>query len=426
MIDGIKFPTDPKKVSKSDVLDFRRIDENRQTAKYRGLIVDLYENSCWVRGSVHKYKNDGKHNTDDFRLSDFIHTLNDMAVSLSFNPETTRFCNLEFGVNIELPYDAWIFIRSVVCTKGILVYDKKGITIPFSEYRIKIYQKGTNLLRYEISLKTTSKIKQIAGRNFCSTLSDLTNPDIWRALGAELLKVYDSLLVIVDRNSIDTKNLSEKENTLLLDGYTPGYWKKKRNYTETRRRELNRFKKLIQNHSTPTMREYVRVLIAEKIDSSIDIKNVTFSPSGNSADMLRFSHMGNEKDEAEKNEKCYDFQTWITNENVTGLAVQNRVCDVTGLPLVVDIKQRSYLSARDVEFYYNNHKEIYDIILAVRLSKKWLDQDLKIQFREIGHSVRNEKSNFRRNVRRLESNGLLFGIDVMIRPDKQKYLQWMK
>jgi len=96
---------------------------------------------------------------------------------------------------------------------------------------------------------------------------------------------------------------------------------------------------------------------------------------------------------------------------------------------VPDVQKRgSYLSEKGVEFYYKNNREIYEKKLEVRLSKKWSESELKIKFREIAHSIRNEKynpaNNFRRDIKNLNRNGdLLFDLTDTIREDKRVYLR---
>ena len=458
MIDGLKIWIDGDKVKGSDVLEFCRIEENRHEAKYKGMIVTLYPDRCYVRGSIHKYKNNGEHNSDDFFLSDFVWALGDLAASLNFNPEITTFCNLEFGVNIELPFDARTFIDSIVyCNGGDYSNNEKGITINFCEWDAKFYLKekrrendGKPLLRCEISVNTTRRIKKIVGRQgeIYFTLQTLTDPFIWRSLGDYLLKVFDSLL-IVDRDSIDIEGLSTDEVRLFVNATVPGYWLKKWEYGWKKKRELEKLKNLIQKHSSSTMKKDVRSLIEEKINSLIDIQNVTKSPFGKESvllrnhrlgkpdegqDLLRNHRLGNKTDEAEKGQKCYEITAWITGDFVTSATPENpskRLCSVTGLSLEIPVKQNSYLSAKGVEFYYKNFPEIYEKILAVRLSKKWLNSDLQIQFREIAHSIRNERynpnnnprNNFKRSLQLRRAGGqFLFPLAETIREDKLQYL----
>jgi len=411
MIDGIRFKIDPDKVLNSDILEFHRKDENRQTAKYRGMTVELYPNSCYVRGSLHKYKNDGLNNENDFFLSEFIAALNDLATSLNFNPETTIFYTLEFGVNVKLPFDVQKFIDSITyCDNGNYSRSEIGVMIGFSEWGLKIYLKeqksehaaSNNILRYEISINKTRRLKKITGGNEVHfSLSDLANPIIWRSFGDELLNVFDEI-IIVDRDSIDIVSLNDDEIRLFVNGCVPGYWLKKWDNRMKKKRELEKFSGLIQKHSTSTMKNDVRNMIAEKINSLIDIQDVTESPFGkfgNNEILLRNHQLGSEKVEDKKNGKRYDIPTWITGDFVTKPSLKSMLCEITELPLPVGTKT-SYLNDKGVKFYYENHREIYDEKLACRLSKKWYSSELKIQFREIAHSIRNEKYNTKNNMKR--------------------------
>ena len=87
------------------------------------------------------------------------------------------------------------------------------------------------------------------------------------------------------------------------------------------------------------------------------------------------------------------------------------------------------MSKKNVEFYYNNHRKIYDEKLFIRLSKKWESEDLKIQFREIAHSIRNEfynpKNNLSRDLRKREIEGMksIFNLTDTIRKEKKIILE---
>ena len=106
-------------------------------------------------------------------------------------------------------------------------------------------------------------------------------------------------------------------------------------------------------------------------------------------------------------------------------------CEVTGLSLEIGIKQGSYLSAKGVEYYYLNDIELFNKILLPRLTEKWQSSELKIQFREIAHSIRNEKYNPKNNPRNNLKTSIknrdigvlnLFDYSDMLREDKRKIL----
>jgi hypothetical protein len=450
MIDGIKFRLDTEAMRNNDVLLFSRKDERREIAEYQGMKIKLHTDSCYVSGSIHKYWNKGKHNANDFRLSSFIQALSDLSVTFGFNPCVTQFYTLEFGVNVALPFEPRRLIDSIVyCNNGALETNKIGLTISFSDFRIKIYLKeikpaqmeNNRLLRYEIAVEKKRKLAQIASSDvFCSTLQDLTNPALWRLLGNELLSVYDSLLV-VDSDSIDIQSLDTDELKIYSDGIRPGYWLRDWRYREDKKRALKQFREIIDKHSQSTIKSDARALIEAKINSLIDVEfnetrntDVTISPFGKletGQNFVTISPFGKEKPNVKENQKCYECPTWITGENVTFQKPNLHFCEITNLPLETCFSPGSYLSSKGVEFYHDNRPEIYNEVLRPRLSKKWENADLKIQFREIAHSIRNEKynpgnnprNNAKKSIRNVLSKGsLLFSLAETISKEKRKYL----
>lgn len=277
MIDGIKFSIDPEAVRCSDILEFKPFG-NRMRAKYKSLIIDLYEHSCHVRGSIHKYSNDGRHNKDDFLLSKFIETLYDLCLTLDIRPESSLFHSVEFGVNIQIPCNVNDFINSIVFFRnGIINKTDLGIEIQLSEYKLKMYRKefdGMDLLRVEVAIRKKRRVKTItqAYVSHTQTLDDLVNSKLWEAFGNELLTAYDDIL-IVDVDSIDYKKLDKRELDLWIKGKTSDYWIKEWTNRTQRSYYLKKFKELLAKHSTRNIKDEVRALISDKINDLIDIES---------------------------------------------------------------------------------------------------------------------------------------------------------
>lgn len=452
MIDGIKFIIDPESVRYSDILEFKP-NGNRQTARYNGLTVDLYNHSCYVRGSIHKYSNSGIHNADDFTLSRFIATLHDLCLTLNIKPESSLFQSIEFGVNVQLPFEVKKFINSIIfCRNGLISKNKLGIEVQFSEYRIKLYLKALNgspdKLRYEVAISKTRRTRNITKGHvtYCNTLADLTNSKLWDAFGIELLSVYDDI-ILVDVESIDWKELNEKEVELWINGQNAGYWLKEWPNNKTKKRHLERFKAIVNKYAKYDMKKEVRALISDKINTLIDVKTEPiYTPEFHILynDEVSTNHHWCKIDENIK--VSTNHQRCKTGENIEmsvyhtlderGLKdttnTSERLCEITNLSLEIGIKQGRYLSAKGVEYYYQNKRDIYDEVLNKRLPERWENKPLKIQFREIAHSIRNEKFNPKNNPRnnlktsiekRLTNGGLLFDMAEMIRPDKREILR---
>lgn len=447
MIDGIQINIPIEAVQDSDILEFKRYG-NGERANYKGLIITRDSLSCSVRGSLHKYFNDGKHNYNNYTLSDFIKTISDLESTLNINAESIRIGRIETGVNLDIDMDVDEFIGSVILFNNMIpVSTSQGIVFQFREYDVKLYKKELKghkaKLRIEIACKHKSKrdriIKEYA--TYCSTLSDLTNPKVWQAFGNELESICENL-IIIDREGIDYTHLKPKDAELLTKGISSFYWTKKWNSRATRMRYLDRFVELSSIYGGSNIREKIKKATTAKIKELINIndtpKNETFSPfmkNGISIENeTNCTLLRNAKNETNctklKDSDNGKFETNCTVDKGTKRFTFH-TCEVTGLSLEIGIKQGSYLSAKGVEYYYLNDIELFNKILLPRLTEKWQSSELKIQFREIAHSIRNEKYNPKNNPRnnlktsiKNRDNGVLnlFDYSDMLREDKRKIL----
>lgn len=81
-----------------------------------------------------------------------------------------------------------------------------------------------------------------------------------------------------------------------------------------------------------------------------------------------------------------------------------RRCPVTGLDISMQPKHTKFLSVTGIKWYYRYERELYYQFLSVRLSPGSLNKDMKTQFKQIAHSIRNAESNPRNNTRRAIQN----------------------
>lgn len=447
MVDGLSFDIPTEAVQDSDILEFKRYG-NGERANYKGLIITRDSLSCSVRGSLHKYFNDGKHNYNNYTLSDFIKTISDLESTLNINAEAIRIGRIETGVNLDIDMDVDEFIGSVILFNNMIpVSTSQGVVFQFREYDVKLYKKELkghkDKLRIEIACKHKSKrdriIKEYA--TYCNTLSDLTNPKVWQAFGHELEFICDNL-IIIDREGIDYTHLKPKDAELLTKGISSFYWTKKWNNRMTRNRHLNRFVELSSIYGGSNIREKIKKATIVKVKELINIDdtrknetNCTFLKTAiENNNVTNCTLLRNTKNVT----NCTKLKDSAKGENVTFCTVDKgticntfHTCEVTGLSLEIGIKQGSYLSAKGVEYYYLNDIDLFNKILLPRLTEKWQESELKIQFREIAHSIRNEKYNPKNNPRnnlktsiKNRDNGVLnlFDYSDMLREDKRKIL----
>lgn len=436
MIDGLHFEVPKEAIKNNDVLEFHSYG-NGLRAKYKGLTLRGGNNPTYsVNGSIHKYFNDGEHNYNDFTLSNFIASIEDIGKVLNVDPGVVRVGRVEIGVNLDVDVDVNKFISYILLYSNIVpTMTSQGIVFQLDAYDVKVYSKkvkGYNdRLRFEIAIKKKRKrnaiIKEYAP--YCNTLDDLTNSNIWRAFSSELTKVFEDI-VIVDKDSIDYSNLSAKESELLTKGVNPFHWTQDWSNRQTRANHLERFLKIVESKSNNNIKEQVRKALSSKLDQLIDVDNIPsyqlHNPNLLDAESLTFAPKM--KDEEKDKILSFALVDKVGNRQSSNSSIL--CCEITSLSLEIEVEQGSYLSAKGVEYYYLNERELFDKYLYPRLSDRWKDKALNIQFREIAHSIRNErynpKNNPRNNLKRdiknvlSKSSGLLFSIESTICESKRE------
>ncbi|MDH6311185.1 hypothetical protein M2451_004116 [Dysgonomonas sp. PFB1-18] len=215
MIDGlsllIRHPEDVERIRRNKNLHFEA-KKSYHSAMYKGLEIKLRANSCWINGSLHKFKNSGEHNADDFFYSDLENVLMDMCDEIGINPNYAEIKNIEIGVNLKLSYDPICFIDSII--KRETCYPELtniGDEIKYSQYSIKIYSKSRqdkrykddNILRIETRFKKMVKARKVVGE--IQYLEDLLEPYFWFHSGRYL----NSLLKDID--IIDIRKLLKED-----------------------------------------------------------------------------------------------------------------------------------------------------------------------------------------------------------------------
>lgn len=474
MIDGITLSNIPiEAVTNSDILEFKPMG-NREEARYNGLIIAKNESSCRLRGSIHKYFNGGKHNYNDFTLLDFVNALNDLCRTINIEPQTIRLSGFEIGVNLDVSNIDRV-LDSILLYNNAEPTKRKGITrFVFADYEVKIYKKELKgykpKLRFELALRRSRKTKSILSNYAkkhkskeyisCNTLSDLTSSLIWQIYSQELLTIFDDI-VMVDTDCLNLSELSKKNRELVTSGLAPGYWVRDWSNRMTRNRRLKRFKDIV-NNSSSTLKEELREQISSKIKELINIEakplysssfNVKINNSYNISFIVPTYSKRNTQNETnvsfveiEKKGQSVTNVSFVEvdvkGQSVTNVSIdkkdnrntsintteehthKERRCRVTNLSLEIGIKQNEVLSTKGVKYYYQNKREIYDTVLYPRLSQRMRSKPLNKQFEAIAHSLRNERSNPRNNLKRDLKNleqgvPMLFCFTEMLRSDKK-------
>jgi hypothetical protein len=246
-----------------------------KTAVYNNLEISIVNGRhINLKGSYHEYFSGGQ-NHADFTLTDFLTVIKDLDKKFHFNPGLDLLHNIEFGVNVKLPFDTKTFLRSIISFKGkeyeLRRYNGQGYMIKFSfdQYELKIYDKGfqyrlqENLLRFEIKV-TTMQFLRSKGIYLHSS-KDLLLHACHSRLGA-LLNDFFGQLVIYD-HSIKINTLQPRVQRLLREGQNPKYWSQlKETNPENYKKKVRRFRELVAKHGTQKRPATVQKLITDKWD----------------------------------------------------------------------------------------------------------------------------------------------------------------
>ena len=265
------------------------LPEYIRTASYNGIdkfITSKGESYIETKFSFHKYWDIDNRNYSDFGISELTYVLEDLTSKFGYNPYTSILQNIEYGVNITLPFPVSDLLDSIKLYKGKGYanddYGGKGymVKFKFDQYEIKIYDKGRqyrlneNILRFEVKVKKMHYLKSKKVPINC--YSDLLNTETINLLKESLLKAFKAL-VFYDY-SIDTDSLNIKlvDKELLRNGNDLKYWKGlKDNPNGCYKRKLKKYNDLVAEHGKSRMKEIVINLMKSKLEIITNIDKDT-------------------------------------------------------------------------------------------------------------------------------------------------------
>lgn len=192
----------------------------KREAEYRGLKFILIKNKSGrsrliIKGSLHKYYNQGLHNANDFSFNNYLQVLTDLTQRFRLNPSQCHLQNLEFGVNIIPPVSTsqilkGIQLHKMVPFKRISIDNADYYQAPHQQFIFKAYDKALHypkytechdsLLRIELKYQTMNQLVKILTDDGLITnsgifLSDLKNVQVWNSLEHILLQKWEEVLM---------------------------------------------------------------------------------------------------------------------------------------------------------------------------------------------------------------------------------------
>jgi hypothetical protein len=200
-------------------------------AEYFGLKFKIKHQKVRLQGSLHKYRNAGRHNYDDFTAQDVGKVVQELSERCEIDTAQTELNNVEFGVNVVLPFGVSLVLDNLIVYKGKPFQEVEEDGMSYyqckkAHFIIKIYDKGLqyklpdNVLRFEVKVLKMQylKSKGVKLRYF----SDLLNRGIYEPLGNILTETFESILFADNR--LNERKLNSKESKTYLRGNNPKTW----------------------------------------------------------------------------------------------------------------------------------------------------------------------------------------------------------
>ncbi|RXG33007.1 hypothetical protein [Leeuwenhoekiella marinoflava] len=292
--EAFDFRTETKKTIKlTSRFDYEtgEILEFPKNGKYYNMEANITKNASYLKGSLQKfgnlYQGLGNQNYNDFSFCDCKEYLQILCDDLYIIPDKTKITNLEFGLNIEVPYDPKILIED-----ALLMFDFKDHNIregfngkgnykefKKSDYSIKVYNKSkqykqsTHILRIELKIIRA----RILERNNIFSLADLSREETHETLFELLLASFEKLMIIdVDKLN---KALKTDEINHLKNFTNPNYWNQlqkdlKPNQFYKAKRMCNAH---IEKYNSSRMKEFIKKALQAKFKELMNCYSLSYS-----------------------------------------------------------------------------------------------------------------------------------------------------
>ena len=246
------------------------------TTKLDSMDIGVSEKSAYVKNSLHKLHNfreySEEQNHNDFTYSEICNEVDYLCKNI-VNAGSTRLTQLEFGLNIELDTLPENLIRRNFymhnykggCGNN---YNGRGELKQFNHnnYFIKVYDKGKqfeldkNILRFEIKFIKSKDFQRFGVYN----IQDLKVKRNLRLLFQNLIKRFDEMIIVDDFNE---SSIASKDDYNDLQKYTNHiYWTEeiKGIHQQQRKRETQKFQKLLIKNDLLKTKLYLRGLLIQK------------------------------------------------------------------------------------------------------------------------------------------------------------------
>lgn len=281
MIDFVKIVAEEfngNSLKEEPLLDFygvvsRRTGEVKDsfTARYNDLVfLVLKEGGTFIKGSLHKYFNNGLHNHNDFTFSNLIATLNHLQRVFGIDIKKCKLQNLEVGLNFDPGMNTHDLLDNLVLHKSekfkdVSISCGNYKQVQHTEYFLKAYDKALQnnmtdrIFRWEIKMKRANIINKYG----IISLEHLLDKRLLKRLLDDLISKWEEALLLDP--TIRYNELSMIDNLKMQSWRNTDHWiRLRKQYSKSRRykftKELKEYKYIVENHSENIQNRITNIL----------------------------------------------------------------------------------------------------------------------------------------------------------------------
>lgn len=389
--------------SETTVPDKRKGNEgellNIDTYVYKNLAFIRYHNRLEIKGSLHYYFNNGLHNANYFSVIDCIAVIRELIQVFGLNPYKFTPNGMEWAINMQPEKEVNSLLR---CFK---FYGKKIISesqkyknffTAGSNYQsLKIYNKTQdcplyalpNTLRFEAKTAEYKRLKSLG----IKTLADLLTPETYGRLANHLYNEWQDVLIF-------DFNLSE-----FKDEQTTEYWQDAI-YNKSRNTFINRKKDFIKRLPKNSLHFILDTQVKKEVQKIIDCAYSTSIEIDKSVFLDKIKYQKNNKISSkrkpQKKTSIVHIPTLVKSDIAQPpkpLKKEPRICIITGVDISTQKEDSFLLSHTGIKHLIKTDFNQFEKIRIKHLYPKFRFSDIKIQIKEIAHSIRDKNGIKKRN-----------------------------
>lgn len=321
-----------------------------------------------VSGSFAKYHNQGKHNAYQLNPKELKEVIEDLYQKFNIDPTKAILSNLETRVLLYTDYHNEIILNSLISIQNKNFReppendktDLKYLEVSFTSWVLKVYQKTTSLLTFEIKYCNNRALKHYGINSLFDLLDESKKIDVI----TRIIEVW-SLVRFCD-GGMNWEAMTKRKRLAFADMRSPLFWLDSKNNSnpygvmnhEKRKDADKRFRNAIKKYQTSTrhqdisnvFKEIYAILTAEKHPqkhrfSSLESYNSrSKTPPKTSSDKGRFlGELGVSDTPTNTNPKSPNSTTKKT-DNLKGL--KRRVCSCCKKEITHKSKRAKYCSKK--------------------------------------------------------------------------------